>query len=78
MVRLKYGRLTLFDVVTGISPIGLNIQIGRLKIRHGPTFFVPTSAKTDIAVREYYGRPALFGKVTGTHKIRFQILLLRS
>ncbi|GFX27966.1 transposable element Tc3 transposase [Trichonephila clavipes] len=36
------------------------------------------SSYTNTTVCVYYGRPALFGKVTGTPKIRFQILIPRS
>ncbi|GFX19073.1 transposable element Tcb1 transposase [Trichonephila clavipes] len=79
MVRLKYVRLALFDIVTGISRIGLNLRIGRLKIQQRSTFCVPTSVNwADTAAHAYYGRPVLFGKVTETPKIRFQILIPRS
>ncbi|GFW33760.1 fatty acid synthase [Trichonephila clavipes] len=37
--------------------------------------FVPKSTKSGSAVREYYGRLVLSGKIIGTPKIRFQILL---
>ncbi|GFU31105.1 hypothetical protein TNCV_2193081 [Trichonephila clavipes] len=61
MVRLKYGCLALFDLLTRISRIGLNFRIGRVKIHWIPTFCVPALASyTDTAIRAYYGRLALF------------------
>ncbi|GFW50932.1 uncharacterized protein TNCV_3592141 [Trichonephila clavipes] len=77
MVRVKCYRLALFCI--GISRIGFNIQISRLKMRQGPNFCFPTSASwTATTARAYYGRPAIDDKVTGPPKIQFQILLLRS
>ncbi|GFT74703.1 hypothetical protein TNCV_562551 [Trichonephila clavipes] len=52
--------------------LGLNIWIGRLKIRQRLTFSVPSFASlTDTAVSVH--KTALFGKVTKTPKIQFQI-----
>ncbi|GFW08867.1 hypothetical protein TNCV_993841 [Trichonephila clavipes] len=70
MVRLKYCRLALFN--TGIS--------GRpSQNKPGIHFCVSKSASwTNTADRAFYGRTALFDKDTGTHKIRFLILLLHS
>ncbi|GFY14103.1 hypothetical protein TNCV_3612921 [Trichonephila clavipes] len=44
MVQVKYGRLALFDIVTEISRIGLNIRIGSPEIRRELALCDPTSA----------------------------------
>ncbi|GFT65956.1 hypothetical protein TNCV_1614871 [Trichonephila clavipes] len=46
MVHVNHGHLALFDIVRGISRIGLHIWIGSPKIRVELAFCDPTSVST--------------------------------